>query len=96
VRNTECGYEKDGNKGMLSEEQKKFYKENGYLVLRGLFPRDEAEDLRRELLQTVSKPWVGSKRSMISSSVLVKTSGADVLMPFAFIVGLLIRAKWPR
>lgn len=33
---------------ILSEEQKAFYDENGYLLVSGLLSRDEANDLRQE------------------------------------------------
>ncbi|MCE9591525.1 MAG: phytanoyl-CoA dioxygenase family protein [Planctomycetes bacterium] len=47
---------------MLTAEQKKFYDDNGYLVLRGLFPAAEIADMRRDLFATLAKPWTGSKR----------------------------------
>lgn len=47
---------------MLSAQQKSFYDENGYLILRGLFPREEIAALRRELFAILAKPWTGSKR----------------------------------
>lgn len=50
----------------LTKEQKQFYDENGYLILRGLFPAEEATALRTELLETLSAPWVGSKRLSVS------------------------------
>ncbi len=50
---------------MLSDEQKSFYRENGYLVLPALFPRAEAEALRSRLFEILRKPWTGSKRLAI-------------------------------
>lgn len=51
---------------MLTDDHKAFYREQGYLVLRGLFPGEEAESLRRELLSILSRPWRGSARVGIS------------------------------
>lgn len=45
---------------MLTDKQKQFYEENGYLILRECLPPDEATDLRRELFSILSKPWSGS------------------------------------
>jgi len=51
---------------MLSPDQRRFYDDHGYLILRGLFPMEEVADLRRELFALLSKPWTGSKRVGIS------------------------------
>lgn len=47
---------------MLTAEQKAFYADNGYLLIRGLFPEAEIADYRRDLFDILSKPWTGSKR----------------------------------
>ena|SRR5688572_22986687 len=49
----------------LTPEQVQFYRDNGYLILRGLFPREEAEAMRRHLLDVLANPWTGSKRLSI-------------------------------
>ena len=59
----------------LSDEQKAFYRDNGYLVLRGLFPRAEAESMRRRLLDVLKKPRPGSKR--LSIGYEQKSAGRD-------------------
>jgi len=51
---------------MLSEEQMQFYKDEGYLILRGLMPLAEAEEYRDDLYRMLAKPWTGSKRLGIS------------------------------
>ncbi len=45
---------------MLNQEQTEFYNENGYLVLRELFPEAEIAELRKDLFDKVSEPWDGS------------------------------------
>ncbi len=47
---------------MLTDEQKQFYIDNGYLILRECIPSPEAADLRAELFSIVNKPWAGSTR----------------------------------
>lgn len=39
----------------LSREQREFYRENGYLLVEGLFSRDEAEELRRESHELIER-----------------------------------------
>lgn len=51
---------------MLTAEQKARYADEGYLILRNLFPADEVGAYRRELFALLSKPWAGSKRVGIS------------------------------
>jgi len=51
---------------MLTPEQKQFYTDNGYLILRKLFPAEEIADMRRDLFATLAKPWTGSKRVGVS------------------------------
>jgi ectoine hydroxylase-related dioxygenase (phytanoyl-CoA dioxygenase family) len=45
---------------MITDEQKQFYEENGYLVLRECFAREEATELRGELFSILREPWTGS------------------------------------
>lgn len=47
---------------MLTADQKQFYEDNGYLILRECIPGAEAADLRRELFAVLSEPWTGSAR----------------------------------
>src|SRR5262245_44827437 len=47
---------------MLDQAQKQFYDDNGYIILRNLFPRNEIAEIRRELFAILAKPWIGSKR----------------------------------
>jgi ectoine hydroxylase-related dioxygenase (phytanoyl-CoA dioxygenase family) len=54
------------NSGRLSAEQKQFYADNGYLILRDWFPKDKIARLRRNLFDLLSKPWEGSQRLTIS------------------------------
>jgi len=51
---------------MLTHEQIRFYEDNGYLILRGLFPEAEIAAMRRDLFAILAKPWTGSKRVGIS------------------------------
>lgn len=54
--------------GRLIEEQKQFYKKNGYLVLKGLVPAEELEAIsveydklfRRKNQEKMESSWVGS------------------------------------
>lgn len=53
---------------LLTEEQKQFYKENGYLLVKNVFTEEELKEIeteyenlfRRQNLDNMESAWVGS------------------------------------
>ena len=62
---------------MLTDESLGFYHENGYIVLRSLFPKDEIAGYRRVLFEQLQKPWQGSIRLSIGYEEQAKGRDPD-------------------
>ena len=78
----------DRQKGPLSFEQQEFYRENGYLLVEGLFSREEAESFRREshelierlsAVRDVDATWGSARQAMGKSAGMNGTMTATVL-----------------